>query len=363
MFVTAALLIVREPPLVFAEPATPKIGVILPLSGPLASLGEKVRQGIVLAGEVEGLPPESIVFEDGEFSNSKAVSAFTKLSSVDHIDGLVGPFGPGQTAAVSRLAEANKVPLIAISLCDQSFPRTPLAWCSYLSPPDQAEPVLERFRTAPLKEKIARVGSLIEEVQGFDDYHDLVKRFATESPRNFVADERFAGGTKDFRALLVKMKNQNVDLLTIAAVDPNIAVIILRQAADLHLKPPVRWLMTERDDQVFAASPELFHDIWYLSLADIDDSFRDHLRRRFGTEADIYPALGFDATRSLVSVLRRADGRGGVDFAEKLLSLRLKNTAFQDFRFDRERGVRMRSRVASFNHGKVEYPERELPGG
>ncbi len=335
----------------------PKIGVILPLTGPLSSLGEKVKRGVLLAAESEGLPAQSLIFEDGEFSNSAALTAAQKLMSVDRIDGLVGPFGPGQTAAVSGVTRPKKIPVIAVSLCDKNFPSNKGAWCSYMSPDDQAIPVLRRFREAEFHESSKRIASLIEEVDGFNDYRELLIQFSKENDRKLLFDERFPGGTKDFRTLLLKMKNADVSLLTVAAVDPKIAQLILRQAHDINFKPKVRWLVTERDDHVFAQHPELFDDIWYLSLATISEKFERLLADRFKAEADIYPAIGYDATRSLIRALNAKRIAPDKEIGEILLSLPIDDTAFVGFHFDKDSGVAMESKVARFEKGKVRFLE------
>ena len=99
----------------------PKIGVIVPLTGPLASVGEKVKRGIQMAAESEHFPQKNIIYEDGEFSNSKALSAYHKLVSVDKVQAVIGPFGPGQTQTILSKAKVKKIPIVAVSLCDIRF--------------------------------------------------------------------------------------------------------------------------------------------------------------------------------------------------------------------------------------------------
>ena len=92
-------------------------------------------------------------------------------------------------------------------------------------------------------------------------------------------------------------KSRNVTFFAFAAVDPHRAELILRQAHEIEFRPKVRWIIAERDETVFRAQPELFDDLCYLNLGLINEAFGKRFRMRFGSTADLYSAIGYDATR------------------------------------------------------------------
>jgi len=102
-----------------AEPETIRLGAILPQTGPVAQAGEFVQHGIDLAleeinseGGVDGKPLE-IIFEDSQCNPKQAVSSFHKLTDVDSVSAIVGPFCSGSTMAIAPLTTQNKIVVLS----------------------------------------------------------------------------------------------------------------------------------------------------------------------------------------------------------------------------------------------------------
>ena len=98
-------------PAAAAEPV--KIGVVTPLTGTYAPIGQQVRWGIELAakeinaaGGILGRPVE-LLFEDEEANPAVAVQKAEKLFQVAKVDFLTGTVNSGSTLAVGQLAERN----------------------------------------------------------------------------------------------------------------------------------------------------------------------------------------------------------------------------------------------------------------
>ena len=71
-----------------------KVGVILPLSGDYAVLGESVKNSMQLSyNELEKKNVE-LIYEDGGFNSVKAVSAYKKLQDIDNVDIVIGLDSP-----------------------------------------------------------------------------------------------------------------------------------------------------------------------------------------------------------------------------------------------------------------------------
>jgi branched-chain amino acid transport system substrate-binding protein len=90
-----------------------KIGVVTPLSGTYAGIGQQVRWGLELAtkevnaaGGVMGRQIE-LVIEDEEANPSVAVQKAEKLFQVGKVDFLTGTVNSGSTLAVGQLAERS----------------------------------------------------------------------------------------------------------------------------------------------------------------------------------------------------------------------------------------------------------------
>jgi branched-chain amino acid transport system substrate-binding protein len=106
-----------------AEPV--KIGVVTPLSGTYAGIGQQVRWGLELAtkevnaaGGIKGRQIE-LVFEDEEANPAVAVQKAEKLFQVGKVDFLTGTVNSGSTLAVGQLAErSGKLIATTVSFAD-----------------------------------------------------------------------------------------------------------------------------------------------------------------------------------------------------------------------------------------------------
>ena len=102
-----------------------RIGVVTPLSGTYAGIGQQVKWGLDLAarqinaaGGVAGRPLE-LIYEDEEANPAVAVQKAEKLFQVNKVDFLTGTVNSGSTLAVGQLAERNnRLIATTVSLAD-----------------------------------------------------------------------------------------------------------------------------------------------------------------------------------------------------------------------------------------------------
>ena len=99
--------------ILLAEPF--KVGVIVPLTGPLAEYGVAIKNGIELAKKQKNISNCKFVYEDSIYQPSKAISAFQKLTS-DQQMGLIYAFGGPIGEALTAVAEQRKFPFITDSI-------------------------------------------------------------------------------------------------------------------------------------------------------------------------------------------------------------------------------------------------------
>ncbi len=98
----------------FAQTGPIKIGVVTPLSGTYAGIGQQVRWGLDLAaaqinaaGGVAGRKLE-LIYEDEEANPAVATQKAEKLFQVSKVDFLTGTVNSGSTLAVGQVAERNQ---------------------------------------------------------------------------------------------------------------------------------------------------------------------------------------------------------------------------------------------------------------
>jgi len=91
-----------------------KVGVLLPLSGAQASIGQDCYRGVEIAPNIlkaRGLPELAIVKGDTETNVEVARARAEKLIN-DGAQLLIGAFDSGQTTAIAQVAEQKGIPLV-----------------------------------------------------------------------------------------------------------------------------------------------------------------------------------------------------------------------------------------------------------
>ncbi len=111
-----------------------KIGVLTPLSGTYAGIGQQVRWGLELAtkevNDAGGILGRKVnlIFEDSEANPAVATQKAEKLFQVEKVDFLTGTVNSGATLAVGQVAERNKTLMATtVSFADFDHRRQMLA--------------------------------------------------------------------------------------------------------------------------------------------------------------------------------------------------------------------------------------------
>src|SRR5215210_5447483 len=109
-----ATALLATPPIVRAQGAALKVGVLLPRSGFQAGIGQDCFRGVELAGPILkdlGLPPLQIINADTETNVDVARTRAEKLIA-DGAQLLVGAFDSGQSSAIAQVAEQKGIPYV-----------------------------------------------------------------------------------------------------------------------------------------------------------------------------------------------------------------------------------------------------------
>ncbi|WP_010259745.1 ABC transporter substrate-binding protein [Treponema primitia] len=206
------------------------IGGIFPLSGGVAVYGTEAQKGIQLAIEeinaAGGVGGRNIVLisEDDEGDAAKSVSAFRKLTTQNKAKLIIGSLTSGCTIAVSSLAQAQGVLLMA-----------PAASAEAVT--DAGDYVFRACFIDPFQGTVAGVFAF-QEINAkraavlYDNGNDysvglqenFVKAF-TSRGGTVVASEVYNGGDVDFNAQLTRIKAANPDMVYLPDYYSTVALI------------------------------------------------------------------------------------------------------------------------------------------
>ena len=129
-----------------------KIGVIQPLSGPVAASGNYIRMGAEIArdwinakGGVNGRKIE-LQIEDNKSDPKEAASAAEKLIVRDKVPAIMGAWGSSMTLAAMPKLEEYGVPMVVETSSAASITKRGNPWVFRISPPSEMEALgLEQY--------------------------------------------------------------------------------------------------------------------------------------------------------------------------------------------------------------------------
>lgn len=209
-----------------------KIGFIGPLTGDVSAYGDGERKGIDLAVEQLNLEGHNIevIYEDDQCDPKLATLAINKLIYTDDVDVIIGPTCSSAMLAIAPIAEENEVILIS-----------PTAGSDEIS--DAGDFI---FRVFMANHYYADKG-----IEILSEYYGVKKVAVLYIENDFgvnVKDTFTAGfddvlslgyspSEKDFKSILLKVKDYNPDMIYLAGYHPD-GALILSQAKELGIQIP-----------------------------------------------------------------------------------------------------------------------------
>jgi len=216
-----------------------KIGVIQPLSGPVAASGNYVRMGAEIArdwinarGGVLNRKIE-LQIEDNKSDPKEAASAAEKLIVRDKVPAIMGAWGSSMTLAAMPKLEEYGVPMVVETSSAASITKRGNPWIFRISPPSEMEAVgLEQY--VP-KLGVKRADFLAVNTDwgrgAVGAFGEMLKKKGVE----VGAAEYMDQAATDMNAQLTKIKGTNADTLFLTTSVEQIT-LVLKQAQEQRLQ-------------------------------------------------------------------------------------------------------------------------------
>jgi len=249
------------------------VGVIIPLSGALAHMGESVRNGFTLWKERNPSSNIEFLFEDDQFQPRHSASAAQKLISVDKVAALV-TFTSGPGKAVAPIAEKNRVVHFCFTV-DSRLAEGRYNFVHLFQSRDAAARLLKKIKA----EGIKRIGIMrfIEDAAQLSATE--VMKQAPDYGVEVLFDQAFPGGTTDFRSLITSASTKKAEMVVIIALPPELE-LLAKQMKELHFAARITSI------EIFSLStqPRLFEGLWYAQPAFPDQEYAAAYKKRFGSD-------------------------------------------------------------------------------
>ncbi|BAQ09598.1 ABC-type branched-chain amino acid transport systems, periplasmic component [Bacillus sp. OxB-1] len=290
-----------------------KVGVISYLTGPGASYGEAITNGLKLAnqeiteaGEVE----LELKIEDSAGKQEEALSAAQKLMNSENVDIIVGPTLSTEMQVVAPEADLNGVTIIGTSTTAAGIPQIGDYVFRNSIPESMAIPAA--VQKAVDEYDVKKVAILY----GNDDVftkagYDVMKEVAEDMGLEVVTTETFQLGQSDYKAQLTKIKNMNPDLILASALY-NEGSVILDQARKMGIDVPVVGGNGFNSPEVIKIAGDASNGLivatpWFGKKDDEKvRSFVEKYKAEYGMEPDQFAAQAYDALYLVAEAVKNA---------------------------------------------------------
>jgi len=293
-----------------------KIGAVLSLTGFAAPWGEYAKDGIDLAvkninasGGINGRQVQ-VTFEDDATDGKQAVSAFNKLISIDHVQGVIGGVFDFTAQPLIPLALNNKITFISPSnfriaggfdLNDQSF--------VMLTDFNKTIQKLEPYLASSSIKKLAVVH--YQSTFG-SEISKTLNSVMTDLGRGGAIDAPYPSlGITDWKTTIIKLKSEGVDAVFLDMVG-NDPLTFLRQAKQLGFAPQVISYNGIRDAFTNPSDQSLLSNVTILNWEVTTPAFADMYKQAYGTEATKSADKYFEAVYVLAQSIANSYDTAGV---------------------------------------------------
>jgi branched-chain amino acid transport system substrate-binding protein len=304
-------------------------GATFPLTGEVASYGQKAKRGIEMAvaerNAKGGLLGKQVAvdFQDDRNDKKEAVSIMTKFATIDKAPVVFGSAGSGVSLAIAPLANRYQVILIS-----------PVSSSSQLS----TEGGDFFFRTCPADDLQAKVlskwvfDSGAKRVAVVYTNNSWGKPLAEGFQKKFEAlggqvinAEGVQESTADFRTIIAKLKGMENLNAVVSPTYPKEGGIFVRQAKELGLSVPLyggdNWGSPEFRNVAGDAAESVFYTAPSDSTSPAFKAFAKEYKAKYGEEPDVFGAYAYDAAMAIFRAVEAANATDSAKAREALLKV------------------------------------------
>jgi branched-chain amino acid transport system substrate-binding protein len=301
-----------------------KIGILNEMTGGNATMGTSAANGAKMAikeanakGGVLGKQIQGVV-ADNKSEPSESANAMTKLVSQDKVVAVTGVFSSSDAIAAASVAEATKVPFIAVGATN---PKVTLD--------EKTNKVKDyTFRVCFIDPFQGTVGAnfvlntlkLKQAVMLVDNSSDYSKGLASFFKEAFVkgggtvlGEEAYLQKDQDFKTILTKVKALNPEVIYVPGYYEEVGKIV-KQARELGIIVPIiggdGW---DSPKLVEVGTAAALNNTYFTNHYSVDDTstasqaFVEAYKKEYGQAPDALAVLGYDAANVLIDAIQRAN--------------------------------------------------------
>lgn len=307
-----------------------KIGVVMPMSGPIGGYGQSANKGIELAHELQPKLKNGdsvkIILLDNKSDKIESANAMQKLVSSEKVDAVIGALTSTNTMAITKIASENKTPLVAPVATNILVTKNrEFANRVCFSDAFQGEVAANFIKNELGKTNVV----LITDVKL--DYSigisKVFKRKFKELGGNILKQVRVTSGNTDFKAAISSIKSLNPELVFFPIYSAE-AGLIAKQAKQLGLNIPFVGTDGMVADKVFfEAGGDAVEGFYNTDLYSADApkttkasvEFEKAYKAKYNDRVHPFAALSADSYNVILNAMNEcSDSKDGTCINEKI---------------------------------------------
>lgn len=329
------------------------VGVVLPFSGPHASIGVSMRRGMELALEeihespLLGNQKIRFIFEDSKSNRQSVREAYTKLIEQDEVVAVLGPFSSSRTEDIIDIIDKNRT----VSLSPTSAAMGLSARSEFLF---RSSITVERLVPHGVEESKRELGyTKVATITNAGDtfsvsaYEAVKREIEKDRSISIVSDQTYTVPSSeelpDLTVQLTEIANSGAEYIFMSAQGTERTGILIQaervdglEASIIGILLTTSEIRDAQKEEAGAGKGALTFTAWLPSIdAPENRKFLNEYKERTGKDASSLPARAYEAVRILAQAIADAGSTDREAIRDAMENVRLENSIYgSDFYFD-----------------------------
>ncbi len=349
------------------------IGASMSLSGAYATQGIAANNGYLLCGEhlnvrggLLGKPIKFIIHDD-ESDSDRAKEIYQKLVEDKTINAIMGPYGSTLTEAVAGITESHQMTMISPLAATSSIWEQGRQYLFMVLPP--AELFLAGLIDLADQQGFSRIAILQEEQLFPEAAGNGAAKLVRKRGLELTFHQSYSSGKSNFSDIIQTLKNQEVEVLGMAASSLSDFILFVEQMNEENLQLKMFGTSGAVDQFQKELGPlaelTLGLSAWEPGLNNPGiEEFTEDFKNRFGVNPSFHAAGAYGSCMLLAEAIKKAESLDQDKIRQELLEMET-TTIFSNYAVD-ERGYQTANKglFIQWQNGKrvIVWPEEEANG-
>lgn len=288
-----------------------KIGVIVPLTGQVATYGQDLKKGIDIAFEEE--PEFSVIYQDSKAHATTGLNAMFHLRNVEKIDYYIGDATTTVSLVIAEEAEKNKTPLI-VPIASGNDIKTKGEYIFMDCPRNEKQSIAAaKFIAENLSLK--KVGIIYQQisygVELSDKFISELKKYDIEP----LFNESFQDASTGLRNIIVKAKQAEPEIIFIP-MEYESAALVLKQCKEQGLNCEfigTDGAYSEKLIELAGNAAQGFYFTMFPINTELEyyKSFAAKFKEKNGEVPNVFSCYGYESAKNMIAAIKNTDGSTG----------------------------------------------------